>query len=67
MSNVSAETPAGAPAPDPRDPATWPPEALASLQRILDESLRAAGTAVSAHTAALMIARTDAARMCPVS
>jgi hypothetical protein len=36
-----------APAADDRDPRTWPPEALARLQHILDESLRSAGAAVS--------------------
>jgi hypothetical protein len=35
------------PTPDPRDPANWPAESLTALQHILDESLRAAGTAVS--------------------
>jgi hypothetical protein len=33
--------------PDPRDPATWSAESLAALQRVLDDSLRAAGAAVS--------------------
>jgi hypothetical protein len=36
---------AGSP-PDERDPASWPPEALASLQHILDESRAGAGVAV---------------------
>jgi hypothetical protein len=33
--------------PEDRDPASWPPEALAALQRILDDSRGAAGAAVS--------------------
>ena len=32
--------------PDERDPATWPPEVFAPLQRILEESRTAAGVAV---------------------
>lgn len=32
--------------PDQRDPATWPPDALATIQRVLDRSLTSAGHAV---------------------